>query len=138
AAPPGRPAVAALVRSDTGERLPLRRELVTIGRGSDRDLVVDDTRVSRAHASVRRGTGGWAVTDDGSSNGTRVNGRELAAGAPHPLTVGDAIEIGRVTITFEAGPPPASPPARGIDDAERTRISAEVLPPGRPRPGERR
>ncbi len=54
----------------------------TVGRGPTGDLVVLDGSVSRDHAELTRGEGGWQLRDLGSRNGTqldgqRVNGRAL-------------------------------------------------------------
>ena len=72
---------------------------LTLGRGSDNDVVLVDGRVSRHHArlSGRRGT--LVYTDLGSTNGSRVNGfavEELVLG------VGDRIELGDTTIVIES------------------------------------
>jgi hypothetical protein len=123
----------ALVRTDTNQRVPLTGNTVTIGRGSDRTITVDDSRVSRAHASLHRKGQVWSVTDDGSSNGTRVNGTELAARDPRTLHPGDLIEVGPVGLRFEA---PHPPPTRTLSDGDRTRISGEVLPPREPGPSD--
>jgi hypothetical protein len=126
----------ALVRGDTGERIPLGTETVTIGRSRDRTITVDDNRVSRAHAHVEPRNGGWTVTDDGSANGTRVAGTELEAGRPRPLRAGDVIGVGPVDLRVVAAPAAAGQPGtRALEDSDRTRISGQVLPPPRrPRP----
>lgn len=72
---------------------------LTIGRATDNDLVLPDSRVSRHHArlSGRRGT--LVYSDLGSTNGSRVNGvnvGELVLGA------GDRIELGDTVIVVEA------------------------------------
>jgi hypothetical protein len=138
---PGRKAAAGrglvLVRDDTGERVPLGGEPVTIGRSRDRTITIDDTRVSRAHAHIERRQGDWALTDDGSANGTRVGGRDLAAGQPRPLRAGDVIGIGPVELRVTEAPAPTAPEpgTRALEDSDRTRISGQVLPPPRrPRP----
>ncbi|WP_421119910.1 FhaA domain-containing protein [Aquihabitans daechungensis] len=140
--PPADPAAAAapaaltLVRTDTGQRFPLGSSSVVIGRSSDSTIVVDDTRVSRSHATVERSRSGWSVTDNGSSNGTTVNGRALAPRSAMALTARDVIGVGPVELRVEAddrGTRPAG--TRALDDSDRTRISGEVLPPPRrPRP----
>src|SRR5918911_880762 len=48
-----------------------------LGRSRECDVVVDDANVSRRHAEVRPGPRGWTVTDAGSTNGTRVDGRAV-------------------------------------------------------------
>lgn len=125
------PTALVLVRSDTGERTPLGAGPITIGRSSSSGIRVDDTRVSRTHAIVSPAGSGWTISDDGSSNGTRLNGRSLAAKTATPLSAGDRIGIGPVELVVEAagGGRPAG--SRALDDSDRTRISGEVLPPPR-------
>lgn len=120
----------ALVRTDTGARLALGRSAVTVGRSSDSTVVIDDTRVSRAHATIERTRSGWSITDNGSSNGTRLNGKAIAAKTARPLSAGDVIGIGPVDLRVEADASQAAG-ARALDDSDRTRISGEVLPPPR-------
>ena len=138
-APPGTasaPAGLVLVRTDTGARTALAGATIRIGRSSDSTIVVDDTRVSRSHATVERSGSGWTVVDEGSSNGTTVNGSAIAARTAKVLRAGDVIGVGPVDLRVErdAGRAPA-PGGRALDDSDRTRISGEVLPPPRrPRP----
>jgi hypothetical protein len=71
---------------------------LAIGRASDNDLILADSRVSRHHARLigRRGT--LVYSDLGSTNGSRVNGvtvAELVLGA------GDRIELGDTVIVVE-------------------------------------
>ena len=124
----------ALVRSDTGARTELSGGGITIGRSHDRSVTIDDTRVSRLHARIEPRKGGWSLVDERSANGTRVGGEELPTGRPCPLRPGDVIGIGPVDLRVVAGGPPPGPAGtRALDDRDRTRISAEVLPPQRDR-----
>ena len=126
------PAALALVRADTDERWSLGSAPVTIGRASDRTIVVDDTRVSRSHARVAPARSGWAITDAGSSNGTSHNGRLLTPNVAQPLRAGDRIGVGPVELVVETDVDTGTTTgARALDDRERTRISGEVLPPPR-------
>ncbi|QXC62168.1 DUF3662 and FHA domain-containing protein [Aquihabitans sp. G128] len=122
----------ALVRSDTGERISLGAEVVTIGRSRDRAVMVDDSRVSRAHAHIEPRKGGWALIDDGSANGTRVNGQDLPKSRPCTLRVGDVLAFGPVELkVVPGGAPTGAAGTRALDDSDRNRISGEVLPPKR-------
>jgi hypothetical protein len=129
--PPKRP-TAALVRTDTGARLPLKVEAVTIGRSSDATIRVDDSRVSRQHALIRRDRRGWLLSDEGSSNGTVVGKAEVAPGQRHLLRDGDLIEVGPVGIRYvedtPAGPGP-EPGTQRLDEDTATRISQQVFGP---------
>ena len=47
---------------------------VTVGRSPERDLTIESTGVSRNHATLAVTDEGLTVTDNGSANGTTVNG----------------------------------------------------------------
>lgn len=119
---------AVLIRSDTDERIPLRGRAVTVGRSRDRDVSVDDERVSRRHARFEPEGGGWAVSDERSANGTRVDGERLEPGSRRPLHDGAEIAVGPVIFTFESGAGSRAG-VRALADGDRTRISREYLPP---------
>jgi hypothetical protein len=82
-----------------GKRLLVPPQGALIGRSREADIVIDDTNVSRRHAELTSGPSGWRIQDLGSTNGVRVNGRQVDG--PHQLESGDRIELGTVTVTFE-------------------------------------
>jgi hypothetical protein len=61
------------------------------------DLRTDDA-VSRRHARIFRGDGGFFVEDLGSANGTSLNGRWLEPSQPVALQPGDQVEVGEDTV----------------------------------------
>jgi len=71
----------------------------TIGRevGSTIHLGTDNT-VSRRHARILRQGDGWVIRDEGSSNGTWVNGVRVTE---QPLRPGDEIQIGATFFRWE-------------------------------------
>jgi hypothetical protein len=73
---------------------------VLLGRSRDCDVVLADANVSRRHAEVRPGAAGiWTIADLGSTNGVRINGRQIAG--TQPLAAGDRIVLGTAEIAFE-------------------------------------
>ena len=74
--------------------------LVTMGRLPECTISFDDPNISRQHASIRPEGDGFVLTDDGSTNGTRVNGVAVTS---HRLHDGDRIEVGATTLEFRAG-----------------------------------
>jgi pSer/pThr/pTyr-binding forkhead associated (FHA) protein len=82
-----------------GSAFPLDRCPVTIGRASDRTVVLAaDSTVSRNHATIASTAIGHLVHDDGSANGTFVNGVRITDQA---LAPGDVIHIGRSMFRYE-------------------------------------
>ena len=81
----------------TFENLPL-----TVGKSTEyADLVLGDPSVSRVHARFERGgSGGVAVCDLGSTNGTRVNGLLLEVHKKKKLERGDEVRIGTLTFVY--------------------------------------
>jgi pSer/pThr/pTyr-binding forkhead associated (FHA) protein len=69
-----------------------------IGRGEGCDLVVYDEDVSREHAAIERGAGGFAVRDLGSKNGVEVSG-EVITGQRY-LRDGEIIDVGETRLRF--------------------------------------
>jgi len=88
--------------------VPLDRSIVTLGRSLDNDVVVNDTRVSRHHAQLRRRAGRYVIYDMGSSGGTQVNGDRVSECLLQP---GDVINLAGVQIIYgEDNPTPPPPP----------------------------
>ncbi len=81
-----------------GQQHELARELTTIGRAIENDIVVTSKRVSREHARIRREGRKLLLEDLGSTNGTFLNDERLAA--PAELRDGDQVAVGEVVFTF--------------------------------------
>jgi pSer/pThr/pTyr-binding forkhead associated (FHA) protein len=82
-----------------GKRVVVGSGGATIGRSRQCDVMLDDPNISRTHAEIRPRGGSWVVTDLGSTNGSRLNGRRLEGS--EVLKPGDEIELGTSQITFE-------------------------------------
>ncbi len=76
---------------------------ITLGRSASCDVRLPDASVSGRHASVRAGSSGYVVVDEGSTNGTRLNGEKLSAQAPRALKTGDVLSLGRIEIVVKIG-----------------------------------
>ena len=74
---------------------------VVIGRGEETEIVVDEVKVSRAHAKIKRRGPFLLVEDLDSTNGTRLNGLTLR-GSERRLLGGDLIRVGTTEITVAA------------------------------------
>lgn len=83
-----------------GQEVAIAPAGAVIGRSPDCDIVIAANEVSRRHAQVSPDAEGWVLTDLGSTNGVRLNGRPI--GVPTRLADGDVIELGSVELVFEA------------------------------------
>ncbi|MGH7822710.1 MAG: FHA domain-containing protein, partial [Candidatus Binatia bacterium] len=122
---------------DAGKRLEIPAgEEVVLGRSSECGIVVAASSVSRKHARLRRGDGGFVLEDLGSANGTLVNGQPLAG--PVALKHEDRLSFGSVQATFVSPPPPPAPPppppAPAADATIAVAPSPKPAPPSAPPP----
>lgn len=76
---------------------------VTIGRGEENMVRLNDLSVSRRHARIAWKQGGYWLSDLGSMGGTWVDGTRL--NAPHRIATGEIIDIGlcRLTVSSAGG-----------------------------------
>jgi hypothetical protein len=93
-----RPGVThVLVVDGPGTRHELSTGRNVIGRGTEADIRLPDTGVSRKHVDVVLDGGTATVEDLGSTNGTLVNGRRVSRQA---LVDGDVIRIGHSVLVY--------------------------------------
>lgn len=72
--------------------------MTTIGRSRRSNLRIDDESVSGSHAHLeKRGESFW-ICDDGSTNGTFLNGRRVGEAQ---LSEGDTVRFGDVAFVFD-------------------------------------
>lgn len=83
------------------KRTPGVRE-ITVGRGLDNDIILEEATVSRTHAMFRKEphTGMWNVVDAESHNGTFLAGVIIVPGRPMPLFERAALRFGGVEVAF--------------------------------------
>lgn len=99
------PGTLGVVRVEEGKEpgrvYEIRKEVLSIGRSRDSDIFLEDLAVSRLHASIQNlGNGNYALKDEGSANGTKVNGQVVAKYQPQPLQEGDRIQLGQTVLSF--------------------------------------
>lgn len=116
-----RPARPALTIRHDGSQISFAAGYeVLVGRDLHADLRIPDPRISRAHLILRFDQGRWLAIDNGSLNGTYVNGYRIPV---IDLRDGQSINIGNPAgprLTFQIGPQRAptrpSPPTNRIPD----------------------
>jgi hypothetical protein len=80
-------------------RYSLTRPVTSIGRGSDTDLRIDDPGISRRHAEIRVDGSRAVLVDLGSTNGSVVDGHQVAQAE---LADGTRVTLGSTTVVFHA------------------------------------
>ena len=85
---------------------------IVIGRSETVDLCVASNVVSREHALVTAGEPP-TIQDLWSTNGTRVDGRRMAAAETAPLLLGRVIELGNALLILQDGMSPVPTPHFG-------------------------
>lgn len=93
---------AGRIASHTLGAAPLR-----IGRGDENDIVLADASVSKSHAVLEPGEGGFVLRDLGSRNGIFVDGERALGDDPIEVEVGTVIGIGDFKLVLAAAPAPA-------------------------------
>jgi pSer/pThr/pTyr-binding forkhead associated (FHA) protein len=96
----GRLVVVKSPALEEGEEHTLNSSPLTIGRGPQNDLPLDDDEFASAeHAKVEPRRDGVWLEDIGSTNGTYLNGIRLARA--RKLTPGDVLRIGETELRYE-------------------------------------
>jgi hypothetical protein len=67
--------------------------MITIGRARNNDIVIETPTVSKLHAYVTTRPEGYFIHDQGSTNGTTVDGRKLGKNDSAALVDGARIEL---------------------------------------------
>lgn len=76
---------------------PIKQTVISIGRRIDNVLVLNDPRVSRAHAELRCIRNRYVIFDMDSSGGTYVNGQRVKHSVVYD---GDVISLAGVHMIF--------------------------------------
>lgn len=96
-------------------------ESLTIGRGQDANVIVDNNAISRQHSTLELKGGVYYLTDHYSLNGTKVNGEKIDSAVPIKKT--DQIGIGKFTLKpteFLTNEEEAESSSSSIDNMDQT------------------
>ena len=80
-----------------GKTIPLNRSVINLGRKSTNHIVINDLRISRIHAQIRRVKDDYILFDVGSTGGTYVNSNRIEQ---HTLRPGDVISLAGYSMVF--------------------------------------
>ncbi len=103
-------------------------EHITFGRAPDNMLEIDDASVSSHHGTLTFRDGDYVIRDTGSTNGTRLNGKDLATDTDYHLQDGDSLRIGKVDATYESENKTGSRPLPEEDAPDLTPASSSAAP----------
>jgi hypothetical protein len=74
---------------------------LNVGRGTDNNLYLNHSSVSKIHAALKMDKlGTLLVADTGSTNGTHINGVRIPYGEARPIADGDVVAFGEVEVRF--------------------------------------
>ncbi len=105
--------------TQAGQRWPLNKTELTIGRGGECDVLINDKTVSRRHARIRREGDKWILYDE-SKNGTHINGQNIPGS--HCLSDGDVIAIATAVKIVFVGSEATVPLALQLPKGGRLRL----------------
>lgn len=136
----GRRAPARLIAlngPDKGSVYPLPADgEIALGRAETNDVIVTDSEVSRLHCLLIAHDGGYRLRDNGSTNGSFVNGERVSETSLGP---GARIHVGRTTFALVLPDDTRPAPAVGLEppaEKDTGRKPSAVWVP--PEPAERR
>lgn len=106
-------------------------ELTRLGRTPDNEIVLADKQSSRLHALIQQQGNDYVITDQGSTNGTFVNGVRIQV--PTRLQPGATISIGNTHFVIEGElSPPATVAQPRPPQAAASPGTARSVPPASP------
>lgn len=79
------------------QKFPISKPVLTVGRASDNDIVINHPAVSGHHLKLTVTGETVTVTDLNSTNGTQLNGQPIPPNTPHGARAGDVLRIGDLT-----------------------------------------
>jgi pSer/pThr/pTyr-binding forkhead associated (FHA) protein len=109
---------ALIIRSGSkvGQSFRLSRPILTVGRGIESDVIINDASISRRHVQFSRQLDGDYIQDLVSRNGTRVNGEPITGATL--LQPGDMIEIGNLSLEYTP-----------LQSMQTTPLAMDITPP---------
>ncbi|MCO5045688.1 MAG: FHA domain-containing protein [Kiritimatiellae bacterium] len=100
-----------------GKSFPIDQDEISLGRSGDNTIPLNNATVSGRHATITREGDSYVLRDLGSTNGTRVNSREVKEAVLRPK---DLVQVGSVEFLFNSE-------ALSFEDAQAAFSKTEVL-----------
>jgi FHA domain len=105
------------------DEVELRSDVITIGRGTDNDITIDNAGVSAHHAQIIREGEDFIIKDVTSRNGTFVNGKRVSR---HLLSEGDEVVISKHILKLSNRESEAALPRPQSSDTQQVVQGATV------------
>lgn len=96
------PKLTVTLQDGTQHTHDLVDQTITFGRAPDNTLVIEDASVSSHHGTLTLQDGDYILRDIGSTNGSRLNGKDLATDTDYHLQDGDFVRLGKVEASYES------------------------------------
>jgi adenylate cyclase len=96
-----------------GDPIPLKKNLLIVGRRPSCDIHLDFPNVSSKHCEMAFINGYWRLKDLNSSNGVKVNGVRIEG--EKFVQPGDSISFGKHKFDIDYTPDPNAPPPEEVD-----------------------
>ena len=93
------PRVIVLSEIMRGKTVELVSDRYTIGRTEANDICIPDGTISTFHAEIVKDGDGFIAKDQGSTNGTRINGIKITE---QRLCNSDILQVGGIEILFDS------------------------------------
>lgn len=124
------PKCIVLTGPDEGKEVSLfDKEILSIGRSDEHDLVFSDTSVSRDHATLLLKDGTWYIRDENSRNGVQVNERSIQPGAEEKLPDLANVRIGIYEFKFLAKEKASQTTGQPVQPIGQDKEKAGAAPP---------
>ncbi len=115
--------IQVLVDGKVVDTVTLTGRVLTLGRGQDNDLVLDNPQASRHHARIESDGDQYRVLDLDSRNGTYLGDTELLPGVPEIWRSDQALHIGNMWLRLVR----TQQPGGGISRADGTVVDARAI-----------
>jgi pSer/pThr/pTyr-binding forkhead associated (FHA) protein len=97
-----------------GKQFPLGNDELTIGRSKDNAIVLDNPTVSGHHCKIVSREGRYVLMDLESTNGTRLNAKEVTEAKLRPK---DLVQAGSVEFLFDGEATEGEEPKKDISES---------------------
>ena len=93
--------ILKLIQDDSSKSYQINKPVFTVGRSNSNNLTINNPHISGNHFTISFDGNDYKLTDNGSTNGTLVNGSLFKGDSVSTnLNDGDIIEVTEVTIVF--------------------------------------